>query len=387
MKTFATLSTLLTIAVTGAGNAVAGTVFAVDAQTQMIVRLDSATGAALGEVPTPGLASGGPDGLAASGSSLFFVNAIGSNVIHEVDANSGTDVDAFPAPLMAGGTDGLAYMDGFLYTLDGAADTIFKIDHVTGNVVSTCTTGMYAVGGLAAEDGRLFAVLGLTSVVEVDPETCAVLGGPFAAPGGDFVLGLAFDGTHLFASTFINPAVFVMDPETGAVLDSFQPGFTASGLAASSEVSAGSANVAVDFMPNSCANALNVSARARVTVVVVGSDELDVGRIDVTSVTLEGLEPLRSVYRDRAAPDRCRGLTDGVLDLVLVFDSQAVMNALAAREAPVHHGAAATVHLQGAMHDGTLFAGEDKASFKGNPTGNGNGFGSGTGRSLSARRN
>ena len=132
----------------------------------------------------------------------------------------------------------------------------------------------YAVGALAGENGRLFAVLGLMRIAELNPDTCALIGGPFGVPGGDFVLGLAFDGTELFAATFMSPAIYVMNPDSGAILRAFHPGFAASGLAASSEA-AGSTpvSVGVDFMPNNCANALNVRANPVVAVVVVGTTE------------------------------------------------------------------------------------------------------------------
>jgi len=149
---------------------------------------------------------------------------------------------------------------------------------------------------------------------------------------------------------------------------------------------AGSTTVGVDAMPNNCANAINPNARAVMAVIIVGTDEFDVGQVNVSSVTLEGLEPIRSVYRDRAAPDQCRGLTDGVLDLVLVFETHPLKQALMARGVPMQHGATATIHLQGVMHDGTLFAGEDEVTFKGNPTHNDNGFGRSGVRSIGANR-
>jgi hypothetical protein len=373
MRILAKIPILLLAMAASYDSVIAGTVYAIDAGTQTIVRFDSTTGEVLGSIPTPSIASGGPDGLSASGTSLFFVNAIGSNVIHQVDASTGANVDAFPAPLMAGGTDGLAYMDGFLYTLDGAADTIFKVDVATQQVVSSCHTGMYAVGALAGENGRLFAVLGLMRIAELNPDTCALIGGPFGVPGGDFVLGLAFDGTELFAATFMSPAIYVMNPDTGAILRAFHPGFAASGLAASGET-AGSTpvSVVVDFMPNNCGNPLNVRANPVVAAVVVGTDDLDVGSIDVSSVRLEGVAPIRSVYRDRATPGRCRSdVNDGKLDLVLVFSASELVSAMLSQAVPLTDGQTTTVHLHGLMHDGTAFEGEDRVTLRNNPLGNG----------------
>jgi hypothetical protein len=372
MRILASITVLSVVALGAPDLAAAGTVYAVDAESQTIVGFDAATGAVNGSIPTPGLASGGPDGLAASGSSLFFVNANGSNLIHEVDAATGAGVDAFPAPLLMGGTDGLAFTDGFLYTLDGTADTIFKVDTATGEVVGSCSTGMWAAGGLAAEDGRLFVILGLMSVVELDPDSCAVLGGPFAAPGSDFLLGLAFDGTRLYASTYFTPAVYTMDPETGAVMDSFQPGFVPSGLASSSAAAPSeTVDVMIDVRPGNCKNAVNIESRATVRVAVLGSDPLDVGQIDVGSVRVEGMEPFRTVFRDVGTPGQCNRTPDGTLDLALVIDAAELMAVLRGRDVPVRHGLSVTLQVEGLLHDGRPFVGQDDIFLKGNPTGNG----------------
>jgi hypothetical protein len=366
MRKSAPLAILLLVAVAANVPVIAGTVFAVDGETQNIVKLDTATGTALGVIPTPEAASGGPDGLAASGPSLFFVNAIGSNLIHEVDAATGAGVDAYPAPLMAGGTDGLAYMDGFLYTLDSAADTIFRVETGSRQVAGSCSTGLWAVGGLAAEDGRLFATVGLTSIVELDPETCAVLGGPFASPGGDFLLGLAFDGTWLYASSYIGRTIFTLDPETGAVVDSFQPGFMASGLASTSAVASTTLSVSLDVRPDECANSLNVRSRGVVPVALLGGDGFDVGQIDLGTLRLEGVAPLRTDYRDWTRPGPCMGATpDGELDLAMHFDVEQLVAALEARHAPLDRGSSVTVQVEGRLLDGRLFTGEDTVSIQG----------------------
>jgi len=365
------ISALITVLLVGALGAhdvvTAGTVYAIDWDSQSVVGFETATGAQNGSVPTPDLVSGA-DGLAASGTTLYLVNANGSNLIHQFDAVSGASIDAFPAPLLAGGTDGLAFMDGFLYTLDSYADTVFKVDLSTGEVVGSCSTGTYAAGGLAAENGRLFAIMGLMSIVELDPDSCAVLGGPFAVPGGDFVLGLAFDGTWLYASTYVSPAIYTMDPETGVVVDSFQPGFIPSGLASSAEAVSTTVGVEFDFRPRSCLNSLNLGSSAAVMVVVLGTDALDVGQVDVASVRVEGLEPVRTLYRDRGAPGQCRGLPDGVLDLVVVMKADELLAALRDRDVPMLHGMRVSVQVDGVLHDGTPFAGRDDVFLKGNPT-------------------
>lgn len=367
MRILASITVLLVGAFGAYDPVTAGTVYAIDGNTQTVVGFETATGAQNGSVPTPDLVSGA-DGLAAAGTTLYLVSANGSNVIHQFDAVTGASIDAFPAPSLAGGgTDGLALMDGFLYTLDSYSDTIFKVDPTTGEIAGSCSTGLYAAGGLAAENGRLFAIAGLMSIVELDPDSCAVLGGPFAAPGGDFLLGLAFDGTWLYASTYISPAIHTMDPETGAVLDSFLPGFPPSGLASSAEAPVSSVDAEVDFRPRSCVNALNLNSNATVAVAVLGTDAFDVGEVDVTSVRVDGLEPVRTAYRDVGAPGQCRGLPDGVLDLVVVMKADELLAALHERGVPLLHGMRVSVQVDGVLYDGTPFVGSDDVLLEGNP--------------------
>lgn len=363
------LVTVLLLATVGTVQADPGrTLFAVDGDTQTIVEFDAATGTMLGSLPTPGVASGGPDGLAASGSSLFFVNAIGANLIHEIDAETGVSLHAYPAPLLVGGTDGLAYAGGFLFTLDGAADTIFKVDPATGDVLGSCTTGMYAVGGLAGEGDRLFATLGLTSIVELDPDTCALLGGPFAVPSGDFAMGLAFDGTYLYAGTYLSQRIYTMAPDTGVVQDSFPAGMIVSGLAASEEtVSGGTVTVTLDVKPGTCVNRLNLAGRGVTPAAVLGSAELDVSQIDPDSLRLEGVAPSRWAFEDVGGADCASDQPDGHLDMTLKFKTQKLVEALESRDVPMLDGMTVVVQMEGGLSDDTVLSGEDAVVIKSNP--------------------
>jgi hypothetical protein len=129
------------------------------------------------------------DGLA-SGTSHFFVNAIGSNVVYQVDAETGA-VDAFPLPMpgrMVSPTWTVSVHPG-----RGGRPT--KVDLATGDVVSAsvgCT--LRRSGG---ENGRLFTILGLTRIAETSPRAASSAG---CSAHRRRVLGLA-DGTELFAPT------------------------------------------------------------------------------------------------------------------------------------------------------------------------------------------
>ena len=125
--------------------------------------------------------------------------------------------------------------------------------------------------------------------------------------------------------------------------------------------------VGVDVKPTSCPNPLNVKSKGVLPVAITGSDTLDVNDINVSTITLEGVSPIRSNVEDVATPhepfvdkdldrNNCTEEgADGLDDLTLKFDSQAIVVALGS----VSDGDVVAVHLTGELNDGTPILGED----------------------------
>ncbi len=126
------------------------------------------------------------------------------------------------------------------------------------------------------------------------------------------------------------------------------------------------AEVPVDMKPQSCPSPLNVKSRGVLPVTILGTADLDVTQVDPASVELEGVAPLRWGLEDVATPfepfigkedalDCNDGGPDGLVELTLKFDTQAVVDALG----DVNHGDLRVVTLRGQLWDGTLIVGED----------------------------
>src|SRR5207249_10170510 len=102
-------------------------------------------------------------------------------------------------------------------------------------------------------------------------------------------------------------------------------------------------------------------------VAILGTATFDVTQVDVATVKLEGVSPLRSALEDVATPfspftgkaDCSKDCTtagpDGFLDLTLKFDTQAVVAALG----PATDGEVRVLKLTGQLLDGTPIIGED----------------------------
>ena len=363
MRNFAVLGALVLAAAMMPQNVTAGTVYAVDGINDEIVTIDMTVGGEIGRFPTPEPSSGGPDGLAVTAASLFFVNGNGSNIIITLDPATGAVTGSFPAPEQFGGSDGLAAMDDTLFTLEPASDMISRVRISTGEALGSCTTGGLAGGGLAAESGRLFVTLGLASIVELDPETCQVVGGPFPIPGGDLAYGLAFDGERLYAGSIIRPGIHSLDPETGAALGFVEMESPPSGLASTAEVAVADpdCDLAVDFRPGSPTNILNIRSRGRVPVALFGSPDLDVGEMDQDSLALSG------VRADHAAFEDVDG--DGNLDLILHFRTQALVSSLEYAHGDLQDGMILDVVLTGERMEGGSCRGADSVRIRNSETG------------------
>ena len=127
--------------------------------------------------------------------------------------------------------------------------------------------------------------------------------------------------------------------------------------------------VPVDVKAATCPNEVNLGGKGNVDVAIAGTASLDVTAIDVASIRLEGVAPLRGALLDVATPyepwfgkleaTACNALgADGFMDLALAFDGPS----LAAALGPVASGEVRTLRLTGnraAAFGGSAIEGED----------------------------
>ena len=109
----------------------------------------------------------------------------------------------------------------------------------------------------------------------------------------------------------------------------------------------------IDIKPGSCPNSFNRKSNGFLPVAIVGTDSLNVADIDISSITIcrcdgvgecispnEGPPGPHSTIEDVATPFvgkgcDCHDLTgDGIPDLMLHFDSQALVEALQLNDLP-----------------------------------------------------
>ncbi len=178
-------------------------------------------------------------GLASSGDSLF-LNSRNQTKVWELSTHTGQVIRTFAFPPVSEGLvyQGLAFMDGFLYTsaVTFPEARLIKINPETGAIVKTCQvtdgTLRFPILSLGGEDGRLFAFLAFgqdpndlqgnvifSRIGEIDPESCAPL--KLILPNGG-LKGLAFDGKTLLVdglSDSRSNSILKLDPDTGEVLE------------------------------------------------------------------------------------------------------------------------------------------------------------------------
>lgn len=94
------------------------------------------------------------------------------------------------------------------------------------------------------------------------------------------------------------------------------------------------AEVIVDVKPGSCPNAWNPASRGVLPLAILGTGDFDVTTVDLASLRVEGVAPLRSTFEDVSAPSLVTGVTscpggpDGKMDLVLHVSTVALASAI-----------------------------------------------------------
>ncbi len=131
--------------------------------------------------------------------------------------------------------------------------------------------------------------------------------------------------------------------------------------------SLGLVNIPVDIKPQSCPNPLNVKSKGVLPVAILGTDSFFVDQVDLSSVRLEGVAPLRSSFEDVSTPfepmigkedcslDCTDDGGDGILDLTLKFGTQEIVAALV----EVTDGECRVLTLTAKQFDGIPIRGED----------------------------
>lgn len=122
--------------------------------------------------------------------------------------------------------------------------------------------------------------------------------------------------------------------------------------------------VDIDIKPGSCPNPYNAKpAKGGVLpAAILGTEEFDVGEIDLATVTLEGIAPIMTAFEDVATPAEEGGDcactaegADGYMDLIMKFDSRTVTGFLGS----VSEGDEIAITISGRLVDGSSFEGYD----------------------------
>ena len=282
-----------------------------------------------------------------------------------------TGVCTYVFTMMAAGCCG--FCDGIALDND---ETIWVSDDVDDDIEHWTTGGVY-IGTITPTDAG-GGTLGLISGIAVGKGDLLYLG----RNGVGEIVAVTKAGTYI--SKFATAAGRDEDLECDLVSfaplevlwskDAYGDFMEAFEVEPGTCACAGGFIVHLDIKPTSCPNPLNVkkfgdlpnNAKSKkggiLPVAILGSASLDVHDIDVSSLILEGVAPIRSNYEDVAAPvengDECECTTagpDGFMDLTLKFEKREIIATLGA----VATGDLVELTLTGVLLDGTPFDASD----------------------------
>jgi hypothetical protein len=266
--------------------------------------------------------------------------------------------------------NGLEFVAGVLYGTSipySCEPSDFRILHPrTGTSTLIGPTGLGPISGLAWDvaTGTMYGITGcaddgLSDLVTIDMATgAATIVGPtgvtagsleFGPDGQLYAGGNNRDGGNLYRiSTLDGSATLVGPTGFGSV----------TGL---TFVNTTLVLVEMDIRPESCPNPLNVAKPGVVPVALLGGADFDVNDVDVSSLRLEGVPPLRTSVEDVTTPgdpDDCECTAegpDGLADITLKFSKWEIAEALGT----FFDGEVVEMTLTGKLLDGTLIEGKD----------------------------
>lgn len=126
-----------------------------------------------------------------------------------------------------------------------------------------------------------------------------------------------------------------------------------------------------DIKPTSCRNPLDTKGGGVVPAAMLGTERFDVIDIDVSTLEILGIPPLRWDYEDVATPfgppfvgksdpfDCTDEGPDGFTDLTLKFDKKELVDAIETEFGPLTDGQVVVLEITGELLDGRALLGED----------------------------
>jgi hypothetical protein len=111
----------------------------------------------------------------------------------------------------------------------------------------------------------------------------------------------------------------------------------------------------LDIHPTSCPSPVNAGGNGLIPVALLGSESFDISKVELSSLRLQGLEPVKIMLGDVSQPvvdrqDECDCTTagpDGYDDLLLKFDTQQLIGLLE----PIQPGETRVLTLTGNLYD------------------------------------
>jgi hypothetical protein len=154
--------------------------------------------------------AGEPDGLEWVNGSLY-ITSDQSHKIYQISPADGAIISSFDAPGSGASLTGLAYDGTYLWSC--RPPSIYKLNLPGGSVASTIPSPSPSSSeGLAWLAPNLRNANSSSDVIyELDPATGAILS-YFTPSGADGTLGLAYDGTYLWASFMNSMLIYRMIP-------------------------------------------------------------------------------------------------------------------------------------------------------------------------------
>jgi len=289
-----------------------------------------------------------------------------------VERCTGLATPVNPSLESQGALAGLAFHpDGRLF---GTDSRLVEIDPSTGVATLVGNIGVRIAGAdFHPVSGVLYgAELGgdhRFGTIDIDTGTFTLIGN--LDVGQDIIGSIAFDpsGNTLYGTSMYEEGrLFEIDIETGeisnivAVTGTIPQGMGFAPVCGEDGGDCGQPEVVeltLVIKPGGCPNPLNPKSRGLLPMALLGDNETDIADIDVSTIQIGGVSPVRSGHEDVGGPaaeavEDCgcaEGDYDGIADLTLKFSTQAIVGVIG----PVSRGDVVPLTLTGTMLDGTPF--------------------------------